>query len=83
MGRIVDRHYIVKYLNQCYKDQENNCYFCLKTCFAYCKRAGELEHQLYIKRFNGRNSEVELWLVSYADPHKYTVLKPVLKRFVF
>ena len=78
MGRIVDRHYIVACLNQYYKDQENNCYFCLKTRSAYCKRAGELEHQLYIKSFNRRNSSVDLWLVSYVGPHKCMVLKPVL-----
>ena len=78
MGRIDDRHYIVACLNQYYKDHENNCYFCLKTCCAYCKRACELEHQLYIKRFNERNSSVELWLVLYVGPHKYVVLKPVL-----
>ena len=78
MGRIDNRHYIIACLNQYYKDQENNCYFCLKTCYAYCKRAFELEHQLHIKKFNARNSSVELWLVSYVGPHKYMVLKPVL-----
>ena len=78
MGRTVERHYIVTCLKQYYKDQENNCYFCLKTCCAFCKRAGERDHQLCIKKFNGRNSETELWLVSHVGPHKYMVLKPVL-----
>ena len=60
MGPIVDRHHIISWLNQYYKDQENNFYFCLKTYCTYCKRLGEFENQLYVKKFNGRNSNVEL-----------------------
>ena len=52
MGQIVDGNYIVSCPNKYYKDQKSNCYFCLKTCCTYCKRAGKLENQLYIKRFD-------------------------------
>ena len=60
MGRIVDREFIVSCFNQYYQDQENNCYFCMKMCCAFCKRVGELERQLGIKKFNSRNSHVKL-----------------------
>ena len=81
MGRIVDRHFIISRLNQYHFDQENNLYICLKMHCTYCKRVEELEYQLYVKKFSGKNSHVDLWLVSYIGPHKYMVLKPVFKNY--
>ena len=66
MGRIVDRHFIISRLNQYYFDQENNWSICSKMRCTYCQRVGELEYQLYVKKFSGKNSHVDFWLVSYT-----------------
>ena len=78
MGRIVDREYLASYLNQCYVEQENNCYFCFRGRCQFCRRTEVLEHQLCVKKFNGKNADVMLWLIFYKGPDKDISIKPVV-----
>ena len=65
MSRMVDREYLVYLFNQYYLDQENNCYFCFETSRCkFCTKAEVLKHQFCMKKFNGINPNVKLWLVS-------------------
>ena len=78
MGRIEDREYLVSCLKQCYVEQENNCYFCFGGRFQICRRTEVLQHQFCVKKFNGKNADVMLWLVSYKGPNKVINIKPVV-----
>ena len=77
MGRRVDRKYLVSCFNQCYVEQENNCYFCFGGHCGFFKRSEVLEHQFCVKRFNGKNADVMLWLISYNGLNKDISIKPV------
>ena len=63
MGRTVLRSYIINLLNQLYINQENNCYFCMNSCFIFCITAESLEKQLRNKKFGTENSKVENWFI--------------------
>ena len=63
MGRTVPRSYIIDLLNQLYINQENNCYFCMKSCCIFCITAESLEKQLRDKKFGTENSKVEDWFI--------------------
>ena len=78
MGRIVDHEYLVSCLNQCYVEQENNCYFCFGGRCQFCRRTEVLEHLLCVKKFNGKNADIVLWLIMYKGPNKDTSIKPVV-----
>ena len=78
MGRIVDREYLVLCLKQCSVDLENNCYFCFGGRCQFCKRTEVLEHQLCVKKFNGKSVDVMLWFISYRGPNKDISFKPVV-----
>ena len=78
MGRRVDRQYILSSMNQYYVDREKNCNFCYKISCNYRKRVEQLEYQLYIKKFNGANSYVRTWEVSYVGQRKRPIIKPIL-----
>ena len=78
MGRIVDREYLVSCLNQCYVEQENNCYFCFGGRCQFCRRTEVLEHQLYVKKFNGKKCRRYVWLISYKGPNKDISIQPVV-----
>ena len=75
MGRIVDREYLVSCLNQCYVEQKNNCYFCFGGHCRFCRRTEVLQHQLCVKKFNGKNVDVVLWLILYNEPNKACCVK--------
>ena len=83
MGRIVDREYLVSCLNQCYVEQENNCYFCFGGRCQFCRRTEVLEHQLCVKKFNGKNADVMLWLILCKGPNKDISIKPVVQKMFF
>ena len=80
MSRMVDREYLVYLLNQYYLDQENNCSFCFETSRCkFCTKAEVLEHQFCMKKFNGINANVKLWLVScHKSDTNIITIKPVL-----
>ena len=78
MDRIVDREYLVSSLNQCHVEQENDCYFCSGGRCQFCRRTEVLEHQLCVKKFNVKNADVMLWLISYKGPNKDISIKPVV-----
>ena len=59
MGRTVPRFCIVDLLNQLYINQENNCYFCIKSCCIFFITADSLEKQLRNEKFGTENSKVE------------------------
>ena len=46
-------------LNQLYINQENNCYFCIKSCCIFFITADSLEKQLRNEKFGTENSKVE------------------------
>ena len=83
MGSIVDREYLVSCLNKCSVEQENNCYFCFGGRCQFCIRTEVLEHQLCVKKFSGKNSDVMLWLILYKGPNKDISIKPVVKKMFF
>ena len=51
MSRIVDYHYLVELLDQCYAEQEISCYFCMKEKCCACKRSSTAKEELRRKRF--------------------------------
>ena len=65
MARIVDRHYLINLLNQCYVEQEVNYYFCMERKCRFCKRSLIVEDELRIKKFNYERQSVFLWTISY------------------
>ena len=73
MPRIVNRKYLIELLDQCYCDQENNCFFCND---ANCKKANIIEEQLKTKKFNTLNSKVHVWKITYYknDPSILTII---------
>ena len=80
MGRMVDPEYLVSCLNQCYVEQENNCYLCFGGCCQFCRRTELLEHELCVKTFNGKNADVILWLILCKGPNKDISIKPVVQK---
>ena len=73
MSRIVDCHYLIELLDQCYTEQEVSCYFCMKEKFRACKRSLTAEEELRRKRFNFERKHTELWKISYykKDPDNF------------
>ena len=65
MARIVDRFYIVELVDQCYTEQERNCYFCHKCKCRFCKRSVTAENELRRMSFNFENKHMMLWTISY------------------
>ena len=76
MPKIVDRGYLVDLLNQCYCDQEGNCFFCFTKNCIYCKKSVIVEDKLRKKKFSSSNSSVVLWKVTYYknDPSILTII---------
>ena len=80
MGRIVDHEYLVSCLNQCYIEQENNCYFCFGGHCRFCRRTEVLEHQLCVKKFSRKNADVTLWLILYNGQNKNISIKSIAQK---
>ena len=83
MGRMVDREYLVSCLNQCYVEQENNCYLRFGGHFQFRRRTELLEHQLCVKKFNGKNADVKLWLILCKGLNKDISIKAVVQKMFF
>ena len=66
MIRIVDRFYIVELVNQCFTEQERNCYFCHKYNCCFCKRSLTAENDLRRMGFNFENKRMMFWTISYC-----------------
>ena len=52
MVRKVYRSYVIGLVNQCYKKQEENCYFCFKVNCVFCNTSSNLEEELRKNKFN-------------------------------
>ena len=79
MSRLVDRHYLVSLLNQCYLDQQNNCNLCFERSCKFCEKTQRVKYQLSLKNYNGVNANVELWLILYMINYTSIItIKPVL-----
>ena len=65
MTRIVDRGYLIDLLNQCYCQQEDNSLFCFQINCEYCKKSVIVEEEPRKNKFNGSNSCVVLWKITY------------------
>ena len=78
MTRIVDRHYLIDLLNQCYTEQQVNCYFCMEGNCRFCRRSLLVEDELRIKKFDLERRSVLPWIISYSrkDPDNF-VIQPV------
>ena len=63
--RIVHRHYLVSFINQCYTEQEMNYNFCMIGSCHFCKKSRNAEEELCFKKFNSVNKKVMLWTISY------------------
>ena len=79
MARIVDRHYLVDFLNQCYVEQEGNCSFCIKGGFHICQRSLLVESELRLKLINFERASTLLWAIKYSKRHPGNfIIEPVL-----
>ena len=76
MPRIVDRGYLVDLLNQSYRDQEGNCFFCFTKNCIYSKKSVIVDDKLRKKIINSSNSSVVLWKVTNYknDPSILTII---------
>ena len=65
--RVIDREYLIQFLNKYYKQQEINCSFCKKKSCSYYKKSNFLEEELRLKKFNTLNSDVLKWKTMYEN----------------
>ena len=77
MNRIVDRHDIISYLNQCYLNQENNCLFCQNVICDFCQKTEEIEFELREKGFNTTRKKIMLWKLTYKGKKRNIKIKPI------
>ena len=66
MTRIVDTFYIVELVDQCYTEQERNCYFRHKYNCRFCKRSPTAENKLRRMGFIFENKHMMVWTISYC-----------------
>ena len=46
------RSYLIDLVNQCYKNQEENFYFCFKVNCVFCSTSSNIEEELRKNKFN-------------------------------
>ena len=73
MIRTVDRSYLTDLVNQCYKNQEKNCYFCFKSDCVFCNASSDIEEQLRKNKFNTQNASVLFWRILYSKTSQLTI----------
>ena len=54
--RVVNRDYLIELVDEYYKQQQSNCFFCKD--FFFCKKTSLLEEELRLKKLNTLNSDV-------------------------
>ena len=71
--RVVNRDYLIELVDEYYKQQQSNCFFCKD--FFFCKKTSLLEEELRLKKLNTLNSDVVVWKISYykSDPSILTI----------
>ena len=60
-------------MNQCYKNQEKNCYFCFKSDCVFCNASSDIEEQLRKNKFNTQNASVLFWRILYSKTSQLTI----------
>ena len=60
-------------MNQCYKNQEENFYFCFKVNCVFCSTSFDIEEELRKNKFNTQNTCVVLWRILYSKTSQLTI----------
>ena len=61
MVRTVDSNYLVDLVDQCYRNQEENCFFCYKTNCEVCNATFNIQEELRKNSFNSDINRVVFW----------------------
>ena len=73
MVRKVYRSYVIGLVNQCYKKQEENCYFCFKVNCVFCNTSSNLEEELRKNKFNTQKASLLFWRILYSKTSQLTI----------
>ena len=76
MVRTVDRSYLIDLVNPCYKNQEENCYFCFKVHCVFCNTSS-IEEELRRNKFNTQNASVLIWRILYSKTSQLTIFAAI------
>ena len=73
MVRTVDRSYLIDLVNQCYKNQEDNCYFCFKVDCVFCNTSSNNEEELKKKSLILKTLVYLFWRILYSKTSQLTI----------
>ena len=76
MVRTVDSNYLVDLVDQCYRNQEENCFFCYKTNCVVCNATFNIQEELRKNSFNSDINRVVFWENFYAKPSFHIPIFP-------
>ena len=73
MVRTVDRSYLIDLVNQCYKNQEDNCYFCFKVDCVFCNTSSNNEEELKKNSLILKTLVYLFWRILYSKTSQLTI----------
>ena len=73
--RVVNRDYLIELVDEYYKWQQSNCFFCKDKNCKICKKTSLLEEELRLKKLNTLKYDAVVWKIGYykSDPSMLTV----------